>query len=382
LDFGCDGFRDDSGRGDRVLTAVGAGQPVVVVNDAGGPTRHAVLMVAADRATPQNVAFVVRHTSGVVCVAMDSSRLEQLELPPMAPGKASDRDFTVSIDARDGTTTGISAADRARTLRVLADPTTRAVDFVRPGHIFPLRVHGAGVFGRTGHAEAARDLAALAGLQPAGAFADLVDDRGEMAPSSVVEAFARSFELPIIRISEVLAQRAGVESVVKAVSTIAVGCPQDRAVLRTFHSAVGGFEPLALVRGEVRGRRGVLVRIQRECVVHDVIGPAPCPCAADLRSAHAAVTGSEAGVLVYLRERGGELRCADQLAELRGERSAELARYRSSLNLVAASVLRDIGVGTVRLLTDDATAAEELSRYAVAVDGIVALPRSSVVSLA
>jgi 3,4-dihydroxy 2-butanone 4-phosphate synthase/GTP cyclohydrolase II len=355
------------------LDAVRGGRPVVVVDD-GDAGRHAVLVVAAERATPENIAFTIRHTSGVVCGAMDGERLDQLDLPSMTPRPGAVRDFAVSVDARHGTTTGISAAERAVTLRALVDPQFGPDGFARPGHVFPLRAHPGGLFARPGHTEAALDLTALAGLSRGGALADLVDEGGELAPWPWVAAFADRFQLPVVTIRELLTYRAGEEAVVTPVGRSAVASPHGDLVVHVFRSKIGGITPLALVRGEVRGRHDVLVRIQTECLLGDVFGPAGCGCGDDLRSALGAVGAHSAGVMIYLRTPHAGLACLDAGADAVHDSDPSAGRSMDGqTHMVAASVLRALGIEGVRLLIDDPRAAAHLTRHGIRVDGTVPL---------
>ena len=315
---------------DEALAAFSAGAPVLLVDASRG---DAAVVLAAATATPEAVAFAVRHTSGVLCVAMEPGRLDDLDLPPMARGGGDPgtRAFTISVDYRHGTTTGIAAEERALTMRALCDLRAEAADFARPGHVFPLRTHPRGLFGRAGPAEAAVDLARLAGAHPAAVLADLVDERGEVASEGEAARFAARHRLPVVSFGALRSRRARLEPVVTVLSTTRVASTGGELVAHTFGSVFDAGEHLALVHGDPAAAPEVLVRVQHECVLADVFAAAGCGCGEKLQAAVAAAVGADAGVVVYLR---GKPSVADG-------------------TLVAAGVLRHLGARRIRLLVDE-----------------------------
>ncbi|WP_214368430.1 3,4-dihydroxy-2-butanone-4-phosphate synthase [Pseudonocardia sp. H11422] len=354
------------------VAAVAAGRAVVVV---GGEDRddEGDLIFAAERATPELVAFTVRHTSGYLCASLTGADCDRLTLPPMHPADQDRRGTAhrVTVDARDGVTTGISAADRARTMRLLADPGSAAADFTRPGHVVPLRAVPGGVLRRCGSSEAAVDLAVLAGLRPVGVLAGIVSQRdpGGMARGEELCAFATEYGLPLLSIADLVAYRRRVEPQV---------VPAARAQLPTAHGpfvAVGydslyeEVEHIALVCGDLDDGADVLLRIHAECLTGDVLGSLRCSCAARLDAAQAAIAEHGQGVLVYRRGRAGRRRgmlrtLQDyQRRDVRGctgdQRTADPADTIED-DAAVAHILRDLGVRSVRLLADgsDADGAE------------------------
>src|ERR1019366_1193790 len=247
---------------ESAIEAIASGRPVVVVDDA-NRENEGDLILAAEKITPEAVAFFLRHTSGVLCVALPGGRCDALQLPPMvARGEESQGTaFTVSVDARRGIATGISASDRAATIRVLASEEARADDLVRPGHVFPLRAREGGVFKRRGHTEASCDLARLAGLSPAAVLCELIHDDGSMMRPAPLGAFARAHALPIPRIDDILAYRRRPEPLVEKVSGARLPTRHGPFEVTVFRDLIEGREHVALVRGDVRGQENVLVRV-------------------------------------------------------------------------------------------------------------------------
>ncbi|MCO1655704.1 3,4-dihydroxy-2-butanone-4-phosphate synthase [Pseudonocardia humida] len=366
--------------------ALRRGRPVLLVDDlrdgpaAGtGVVVGGVLVTAAELTGTASMAFLVRETSGVVCVAMTGSRLDELRVPPMdsdGPGASA---FAVSVDARVGTTTGISAADRALTARVLADPATRPSDLLLPGHVLPLRVRAAGVLERARPAEAAVDLCRGAGLAPAAVLAAAVDGAGEPADRTTLTALAERHDLVLLAVSDVLADRRRREPSARRGAATALPTSHGRfqavgygstAADRTAPASPGRDEHLALVRGDPATAVGpVLVGVHRECVLGDVFGSLRCGCAARLDAALAAIDAAGRGVLVYLRSGHAFARLAG------GANPTGCGAPDERRDLVAADVLRDLGFGTgfgtgtgaVVLLSDDPAEAGRLARCGVAV---------------
>ena len=277
----------------NALDALSAGRPVVVVDDE-DRENEGDLVLAAELATPETIAFVVRHTSGVLCVPMPGPELDRLALPPMTAVNEDPKGtaYTVSVDAAAGITTGISAADRARTMRVLADPRTVAADLTRPGHVFPLRAHPRGVLGRAGHTEATVDLLRAAGLRPAGVIAEVVDDDGSMARLPRLLAFARTHELPIVSIADLIEYRKLRENTVTRLAQTRLPTRYGDFRVFGYHDAVSGDQPpvehLALVFGDPAGT-DVLARLHSECLTGDAFGSLRCDCGEQLDAALRAV---------------------------------------------------------------------------------------------
>jgi 3,4-dihydroxy 2-butanone 4-phosphate synthase/GTP cyclohydrolase II len=311
----------------------------------------------------------------VVCVALPEERLTALELPLMvAENQESHRTaFTVSVDLKHGTTTGISSADRCATIRALASPNTEASDLVRPGHVFPLRAHRRGVLGRRGHTEAAVDLTRLAGLRPAGALCEIIDSKGELVRGRDLQAFAQEHGFRFVTIDEIAAYRRTRERLVEHLGSARMPTKHGVFVAHAYRSFVDGCEHLALVRGEVSGASNVLVRVHSECATGDIFGSVRCDCGEQLSRALERVAQAELGVVVYLRGHEGRgIGLASKLhAYQLQDRGLDTVEANLELGLpvdsrsydVGAQILIDLGVTTMRLMSNNPAKFTELKGY-------------------
>jgi 3,4-dihydroxy 2-butanone 4-phosphate synthase / GTP cyclohydrolase II len=356
------------------IAAIASGGMVVVVDDEDRED-EGDLVVAADAVGAADVAFIVRHTSGVVCVALTEERAEALALPLMvARGEeAMGTAFTVTVDARHGTTTGISAADRAVTIRALADPATTPADLVRPGHVFPLRARPGGVLRRAGHTEAAVDLARLAGRIPAGVLCELVAADGSMARRPELARFATEHGLPLLRIADLVRHRRRTERLVERVGTSRLPTRRGEFTAHGFRSVLDGVEHVALVLGDVAGGDPVLVRVHSECLTGDVLGSLRCDCGEQLDAAMAMIGAEGRGVVVYLR--GHEGRGIGIAHKLRAYGLQDVGHDTVDANValglpvdardhgIGAHVLADLGVTAMRLMTNNPAKYRGLEGY-------------------
>ena len=366
---------------ERALTELRRGRPVLVLDDEDRED-EGDLVVAAELMTDETMAFVLRHSSGVVCVAMDGARLDELQLPPMVRdvedplGTA----FSVTVDARAGVTTGISAADRTRTVRALASSSTTPGDLTRPGHVFPLRAREGGVLARPGHTESAVDLCRLAGLRPVGVLAEVMNDDGTMARRPQLAAIAAEQDLAMVTVAELVQHQRRAQSLVVASGTADLPTAHGPFRATCYVSALDGQEHLALVRGTVAGGEDVLVRVHAECVLGDVLGSRHCGCGERLQASLRAIADEGRGVVVYVRGHDDRSsRWAHRLpvpasTPIRpGAPDADvlpgLLEHDEAAAQVADQVLQDLAVRSVRLLTDDAAPPAALREAVVPVSG-------------
>ena len=370
---------------DRAIKDIAEGRPVLVVDDENRENEGDIIF-AAHMATPELLAFMIRYTSGVICAPLLEAELDRLQLPQMTSHNTEHHRtaFTVSVDARDGISTGISAADRAATIRKLVDPATTAADLVRPGHVFPLRYAEGGVLRRAGHTEAAVDLARLAGLPAAGVLAEVVNDDGTMARLPELRAFADSRDLALISIEQLIEYRRRTERQLsrQAQTTIPNAYGQWQAF--GYRHEIDGTEYVALVLGDVADGTDVLTRLHSECLTGDVFGSLRCDCGAQLEAAMAAISAEGRGVVLYLR--GHEGRGVGLLSKLQAyelqDAGADTVDANTELGLpvdareysAGAQMLADLGVRSVRLLTNNPAKITGLTDGGVDITARVPLP--------
>jgi 3,4-dihydroxy 2-butanone 4-phosphate synthase/GTP cyclohydrolase II len=376
---------DEDGNVARAVADIAAGRPVIVVDDA-DRENEGDLIFAAEMATPELVAFMVRHTSGYICVPLPGAECDRLDLPPMYANNQDKRGtaYTVTVDAREGVSTGISAADRARTIRLLAGADSTPADFSRPGHVVPLRAKDGGVLRRPGHTEAAVDLARLAGLRPAGVLCEIVNDDGSMARLPQLAVFAAEHDLTMVSIAELIAYRRRTE--VQVLRVAETRLPTRHGMFRAvgYCAALDGAEHIALVAGDIGDGEDVLVRVHSECLTGDVFGSLRCDCGPQLDAALAAVAAEGRGVVLYMR--GHEGRGIGLLHKLQAYQLQDTGVDTVDANLelglpadardygTGAQILVDLGIRSMRLLSNNPAKRAGLEGYGLRIAGRVALP--------
>ena len=363
---------------DRAIADIARGKAVVVVDDEDRENEGDIIF-AASKATPELMAFTIRYSSGVVCVPMPADMLDRLEIPLMTPhNKERMRTaYTISVDARDGVTTGISARDRAHTVRVLADSATEPWEITRPGHVFPLRYREGGVLVRRGHTEAAVDLATLAGLTPAGVLVEIVNDDGTMKRGHELREFADEHGLAMISIEDLVRYRRRHEVLVERVAETNLPTRHGDFTAYGYKITVDGGEHIALVHGDVSGDEPVLTRVHSECLTGDVFGSHRCDCGPQLDEALSRVVAEGRGVVIYLR--GHEGRGIGLLAKLQAYSLQDGGSDTVDANLdlglpadarhygTATQILRDLGIRSVRLLTNNPDKTSSLEEFGIPV---------------
>ncbi|MFG2494066.1 bifunctional 3,4-dihydroxy-2-butanone-4-phosphate synthase/GTP cyclohydrolase II [Streptomyces caniferus] len=372
---------------EQAIADIAAGRPVVVVDDE-NRENEGDLVLAAEKATPEIVAFMMSECRGLICAPMEGTELDRLELPQMVEHNTESMQtaFTVSVDATaaHGVSTGISAADRATTLRLLASGESVAGDFVRPGHIFPLRARPGGVLVRNGHTEAGVDLARLAGLRPAAAIVEIAGEDGTMLRLPELVPFARKHGLSIISIEDLVAYRQSSEPTVRREAETRLPTAHGEFTAYGYRSTVDGVEHIALVAGELGDGEDVLVRVHSECLTGDIFHSLRCDCGPQLEASLQRIAEAGRGVVIYLR--GHEGRGIGLLSKLRAYELQERGRDTLDANLelglpadsrdyaAGAQMLQDLGVRSLRLMTNNPEKTSALVRYGLRVTGREPMP--------
>lgn len=382
LDYPTEGFSSIP----EAIEDIRRGKMVMVVDDEDRENEGDLIM-AASLVTPEAMAFIVKHGTGIVCVSMKEEDLERLQLPLMVANKDNEEKlrtaFTVSVDAKHGTTTGVSARDRATTVLALASRDSKPDDFNRPGHIFPLKYREGGILKRAGHTEASVDLTVLAGLEPAAVLCEIVDEDGSMARLPRLREFAQREGLKIVSIADLIRFRRKRDQLVERASAARIPTMWGPFTAYCYRSILDGMEHIAMVKGDIGDGQDILVRVHSECLTGDIFGSARCDCGNQLALAMKQIEAAGRGVLIYLR--GHEGRGIGLGHKLRAYNLQDAGRDTVEANEelglpvdsreygIGAQILRDLGVGTMKLMTNNPAKYSGLKGYGLAITGRVAL---------